>query len=34
MASGGEHFAGWADINVLFLVEPEVFSREDPILAL
>src|SRR4029450_7009329 len=30
MASGGKHFAGWADINVLFLVEPEVFSREGP----
>jgi hypothetical protein len=34
MASGGEHFAGWADINVPFLVKSEVFSRESPILAL
>jgi hypothetical protein len=35
MASGGgEQFVGWADINVLFLVESEVFSREGPILAL
>jgi hypothetical protein len=30
MASDGEHFARWADINVLFLVEPEVFSQKVP----
>src|SRR6266511_3736569 len=34
MAGGGEHFVGWADINGPFLVKPEVFSREGPILAL
>ena len=34
MASGGQHFAGWADINVPFFVEPKVFPREGPILAL
>src|SRR5512133_2394841 len=34
MAGRGEHFASWAEINVPFLVESEVFSRESPILAL
>jgi hypothetical protein len=34
IASGGEHFARWTNIYVLFLVEPEVFSREGPILTL
>src|SRR6516225_3009386 len=34
MTSGSEHFVGWADINVPFWVESEVFSREGPILAL
>jgi hypothetical protein len=34
VAGGGQHFAGWADINVPFLVKPEVFPREGAILAL
>jgi hypothetical protein len=33
MAGGGQNFAGWAYINVLFLVKPEVFPREGTILA-
>src|SRR5215510_7779612 len=34
MAGGGQHFAGGAHINVLFLVKSEIFPREGPILAL
>jgi hypothetical protein len=34
MAGGGQLFAGWADINVLLLIEPEVFPREGAIHAL
>jgi hypothetical protein len=34
MPGGRQHFAGWADINVAFFVEPEIFSRERSILAL
>src|SRR6476659_6458710 len=34
MTGGGQHFATWAEIDVPFLVEPEVLPREGPILAL
>src|SRR4029077_12558747 len=34
MTGGGQHFASWAEIDVPFLVEPEVLPREGPILAL
>ena len=34
MAGAGQDFAGWTDINVPFLVKPEVLPREGAILTL